>query len=204
MGLFNGVMGAVLNPVNLAQVAMGPAGWASLATRTLVSQVAVNAIQQLGQRLGLPQPMIDMAQAQFAASAGMNGLARQNVREAVQGLSEQFNLSPMQQGDLQRAATQDLNNFISSLSESKEMKEAKAGGKSAGGNWLMALAETLGKKLDKMAGDLEDMAGKLSKDDPSLTAKFGALSQQFGMLFNATNTAIKAIGEAMGNMARKQ
>ncbi|MBX7482742.1 hypothetical protein [Qipengyuania qiaonensis] len=200
-----GLIRAAINPTNLAMMALGgPAGFAAIATRTLVSQIGMNTIQQLGQSLGLPQSMIDMAQASFAASAGMPGLARQEVGQAVSGLADQFNLSPMQQGQLQRAAMDDLNNFVSSLSESREMKEARAGGSRGGGGWLMAIAETLGKELDQMAGDLETMAGNLSKDDPSETARFGALSQQFGMMFNATSTAIKAIGEAMSNMARKQ
>ncbi len=200
-----GLIRAAINPTNLAAFAFGgPAGFMAAAAKTLITQIGMNAIQQLGQQLGVPQSMIDMAQASFAASTGMPNIARQEIRQAVSGLAEQFDLSPMQQGELQRAATQDLNNFISTLSESQEAREARAGGGRQGGNWLMALAEALGEKLDGMADELGDMAESLSKDDPSMTAKFGALSQQFGMMFNATSTAIKSIGEAMSNMARKQ
>jgi putative effector of murein hydrolase len=83
MSFLGGIMKSLVNPMSLMQLAMGPAGWASLAMKTIGSQIAMQVIQKLGQQLGLPQPMIDMAQAAFANASGQPGLARQNIREAV-------------------------------------------------------------------------------------------------------------------------
>ncbi len=200
-----GLLRSVINPVNLVQIAMGPAGWAGLAMRTIGAQIGMNLIQQLGQKIGLPQPMIDMAQSAFASSAGMPGLARQNMQEAIQGIAQQFGLGFRDIASLERAAREDVDNGLNSLlaanSESQEQREARA---SRGGSWLMAIAETLGRKLDAKASKLEGMASKLDDDKPSATAKFSAESQRFSMLFNSTNTAIKTIGEAMSRSANKQ
>ncbi|QTD56142.1 hypothetical protein [Parasphingorhabdus cellanae] len=200
MGI-GGIFKSMVNPMNLAQLAMGPAGWASLATQMIGSAIAQTAIAQLGQMMGLPPSMISAAQNTFALASGTQGMPT-SIGDAVSQVGDMFGLSPSQQGILERNAMSDLNDFVSSLSEGKDAKEARAGGK--GGSWLMAIAEVLGKQLDKQAKELEEMAGQISDDTPSLTAKFGAKSQQFSMMFNATSTAIKAIGEAMSQMARKQ
>lgn len=198
------MFGVNLNPVSLAATTMlGPVGGiaAQLVTQ-LASSIGQQIIQQLGQQLGVPQSAIDMAQGAFAGSMGDVRGQFTNVNEAIGQLGQFYGANPAQIGDVQREMEQAINDFVSQLSEGRESREARAGGGSGG--WLMAIAETLGRELDKMAGDLSNMAGQLSKDDPSMTAKFGALSQQFGMMFNATSTAIKAIGEAMSGMARKQ
>ncbi len=199
------IVRSVMNPINLAQLAMGPAGWASFAMRTIGAQIGMNLIQQLGQRMGLPQPMIDMAQSAFASSAGMPGLARQEMSQAIRGVADSFNLGFRDIAMLENAANRDIDNGLNSLlaanSETQEQREARS---RRGGSWLMAIAETLGRKLDAKAAKLEKMAGKLDDDKPSATAKFSAESQRFSMLFNSTNTAIKTIGEAMSRSANKQ
>lgn len=194
----------VINPSSIAMLAAGPAGWATLAAQSLMSAVGQQIIQQLGDQLGVPQSMIDLAQAQFAGSMGDFQGVRTNLNEAIEGFAGPMNAGPAQTGAAQSQMNDAVNNLVADLAESREAKEAKAGGAAGAGGWLMAIATTLGRELDQMAGDLEQMAGQLSKDDPSMTAQFGALSQQFGMMFNATSTAIKAIGEAMSGMARKQ
>ncbi|WP_281253065.1 hypothetical protein [Sphingomonas spermidinifaciens] len=44
----------------------------------------------------------------------------------------------------------------------------------------------------------------MTKDDPKASAEFSVVSQQLSMLMNATSNAIKTVGEAMSNTARKQ
>ena len=200
-GLGN-VFRSVINPINLASLAMGPAGWANLAMRTIGSQIAMNALQQIGQRMGLPQPMIDLAQASFANQMGMPGLTRQNLTQAVSGFAREHNLSPRQQGDFLRASVDSLNRFVATLSESEDFKAAKSGGKEAGG-WLMALASIMGDKLNAKASQVQSLAGQITDKTPDKTAKFGAASQEFGIMMNATNNAIKSLGEGLSTMARK-
>jgi hypothetical protein len=62
----------------------------------------MNLIQRLGQQIGLPQPMIDLAQSAFANSVGQPGLMRQNIGEAVRGFAQQMDLRPSEAGQLRR------------------------------------------------------------------------------------------------------
>jgi hypothetical protein len=50
---------------------------------------------------------------------------------------------------------------------------------------------------------MDTMANQITDKTPSLTAKFGAKSQEFGIMMNAATNAIKTIGEAQANSARK-
>ena len=118
-------------------------------------------------------------------------------------------------GKQHQAERKRLQQFIEEMSQSEEFKDAKAsGGKgkvagsSAGSTgapgWLMAMAQALGEELDRLGQDMQTRAESLKGDDASASAEFGVVSQQFSMLMNATNNAIKTIGEAMSNTARKQ
>ena len=208
MSFLSGIMKSIINPATLMQLAMGPAGWASLATKMLVSAIGQQVIQQLGQQLGLPQSIINMAQTAFSAASGTQGMPS-TITDAVSQLGQQFNLSPMQQGQLQRAAQNDVNNILeqmaTSLSESKEAKDAKSGGSKS---WLMAIAENLGKIADKLAKEMTDLSNQIGKGDDqakaSTNVKFGAKSQEFSMFFSSANTVIKTLGEALSSGARKQ
>lgn len=207
MSILSSLGGIATNPMSLAQLAMGPAGWASLAARTLMSAIGQQVIQQLGEKLGLPQSTIDMAQGAFCASMGDKAGVRQNMQEAIGGFAEAFNASPAEQGEATREMEDAVNKMVSGMADGEDAKAARAGGKgakgSSGQSWLMALAEALGKKLDKMASEMSSMADQITDKTPSLTAKFGAKSQEFGILMNATTNAIKTVGEGLANSARK-
>lgn len=208
MSILSSLGGIATNPLSIAQLAMGPAGWASLAARTLMSAIGQQVIQQLGEKLGLPQSTIDMAQGAFCASMGDKAGVRQNIEEAIGNFAEQYNASPAEQGEANRQVDDAINNMVSRMADGDDAKAARAGGKggaagSSGQSWLMALAEALGEKLDKMAGEMSKMAGEITDKTPSLTAKFGAKSQEFGILMNAATNAIKTVGEGLSNSARK-
>jgi len=91
------------------------------------------------------------------------------------------------------------------MSESDDFKDAKASrGRNGAQGWLMAMAKVLGQQLDDLGREMTNMASRITRDTPGLSAEFGVVSQQFGMLMNATNNAIKTAGEAMGKMASRQ
>ena len=208
MSFINSFSSQLTNPLSLAQLAMGPAGWASLAARTLMSAIGQQVIQQLGEKLGLPQSTIDMAQGAFCAATGDKAGVRQNLQEAIGGFAETFNASPAEEGAANRDVNDAIDRMVSQMADGEDAKAARAGGKggkagSSGQSWLMALAEALGEKLDKMAGEMSSMADKITDKSPSLTAKFGAKSQEFGILMNAATNAIKTVGEGLSNSARK-
>ena len=193
-----------LNPVSLlATTMLGPAGGiiAQLAQQ-VVSQLGQQLLQNLGDQMGLPQSAIDMAQGAFAGSMGDVMGSAQNLDEALQAFGEESGASPAQIGDAQRMVHDLLRQAASDAMETEEAKDAKAGGK--GGGWLRALARALGESADKAAADLEEKAGNLDNASPSESAEYSADAQAFSMLMNAINTAIKAIGEALGSVARKQ
>lgn len=205
MSFINSLTNAVTNPMTVAQLAMGPAGWASLAARTLMSSIGQQVIQQLGEKLGLPQSTIDLAQGAFAGSMGDTSGVRTNLAEAVNNFAAGFNASPADIGDSTRQLDDVINKMVSQMADGEDAKSARSGGKggASGQSWLMALAEALGKKLDKMAQDMSNMADQITDKTPSLTAKFGAKSQEFGILMNAATNAIKTVGEGLSNSSRK-
>ena len=198
------MFGIDLNPVSLITTAMfGPAGGliAQLAQQ-VVSQFGQQLLGQIGQGMGLPQSAIDLAQSSYSAANGdMQGTAS-NLMDAVDQLGQASGASPAEIGDAQNAIQKLLNQQANDAIESDEAKEAKAGGK--GGGWLRALARALGEAADKTAKKLEQDAKKLDNATPSQSAEYAADAQAFSMLMNSINTAIKAIGEALSSIARKQ
>lgn len=193
-----------LNPVSLlATTMLGPMGGivAQLATQ-LMSQIGQQMIQQMGDQLGLPQSAVDMAQGAFAGSYGDFGGQVGNLHEAIEQLGRETGASPAQMGEADRAIQDLLRDAVMNSTDSEDARAAKSGGRAGG--WLRAMAEALGKKLDAAAHEMQDLANKIDKEDPSTTTDFQVASQEFNMLMNAANTAIKSIGEAMSNTARKQ
>jgi hypothetical protein len=209
---------ALITPQNLMLAMTGPAGWGAIATQTLLSTVGSQVIQQLGQQMGLPQSMISLAQSAFSQNfAGAGGAL--SLNQAVSGLAQQFNLSPSQQGNLQRASQDFANNLTSMFvdrlrgggGEDDDSKAFASGGK-AGGSLLMKIAIALGKLLDKKMtemANLTDEIGRLGSggDNQSklgeLTGKLQGLSQEVSMLSNALTNTIKTIGESNSTIARK-
>ncbi len=197
---------SLINPMTLAQVAMGPAGWASIAMRTIGTAIGQQLIQQVGQRLGLPPALISMAQNSFAAATGSQGFPR-SINEAVSQLGGQYGLSAAMEGALSRSAKIDFNNLMRDVMGSDEYKAAKSGG---GKGFLERLAVALGKALDQKmnkAASLADQIGKQGDSSQSklgeLNGKLSAVTQEIGILSQALNNTIKSIGEAQATLARK-
>ena len=193
------------NPVSiLATTALGPLGGiASQLLTQLASSVGQQILQSVGEKLGLPQSTIDLAQGVFAGSIGDAQGAQLNLSEAVGQLGNFYGASPAEVGDVERQVADYVDQAATSLAEGKDAKEARATG---GQSWLMALAATLGETSDKLAGELEDLSHTLGEGEnkSSQNLLFGAKSQEFSQFFSSANTVIKAIGEALASGARKQ
>jgi hypothetical protein len=233
MGIsFGGLLKSVMNPMSLAQLAMGPAGWASLAMKAIGSQIAMQLIQKLGQQMGLPPAMIDLAQAAFASASGQPGLAKQNIGEAVRGFTQQMDLRPSDAGRLERElngmadkSLDSMSKLVDDFMEKLANKKPKGPGEDeeVGGSWLVAFAKAMGKVLDKKALQIQTQSDKVvaaTKKQEGVSTEseeykkaqsemMGAntllqgLSQEMNILSNAATTVIKTVGEAQTTIARK-
>ncbi|MGK6325172.1 hypothetical protein ACMGDM_19065 [Sphingomonas sp. DT-51] len=208
MSFLGGIMRSAVNPLSLAQLAAGPAGWATLAMRTLASAVGQQVLQQLGQQLGLPQSVISLAQNSYGAATGTLG-GPLNIQDAVSGLADQFGLSALEQGQLTRSANDAFRSLSNSLAESDEFKAARTG--KGGESIFMKIARVLGELADKKLGEMVGLAdqigattdGKQQNEITSLTGKMQGKSQEFGLISNAMTNVIKTIGEGVSTISRK-
>lgn len=202
-------MSGSFNPINLvssvalAALTGGGSLYAQLAAQ-VVSQFGQELIQNMGQRGGMPQMDIELAQADFTSRYGdVQGTAN-NLSDAVAAFGQQTGASPADIGDTQRMVQDLLHRTAADAMESEEVKDARAGGGKSGGGWLRAIARAMGEAADKTADKLEKDARGLDNAKPSESAEYSADAQAFSMLMNSINTAIKSIGESLGTMARKQ
>jgi hypothetical protein len=212
-------MGINMNMGMIAQIALaaatgGASAMVTMAAQQLATQVAMNVIQQVGEQLGLPQSMIDIAQAGFAAQSGRTGLARMETGQAVQNFAGQLGLSPSEQGNVARAADDAVDNAVSQIMDnirndrfgvdenggSRSRDRASTSGKS----FIMMIAEILGNKLNEAAKELEEKADSTDWKDGKDMSEYNALVQQFNTLMSSVNSAIKSIGEALTTMAKRQ
>lgn len=193
----------------LATAALGPGGgiMAQLATQ-MYSQMGQQLIQLMGNNMGLPQSQIDFAQSSFTGRIGDFAGSVQNFNEGsfldtIETMGQRTGASPSDIGGAQRDAQEALSQVLNDLAQNDEVREARSGG-GRGGSWLRAMAEVLGQKLDDLAHEMQDLAGRVNKDDPSTSTDFTVVSQEFNMLMNAVTNALKTIGEAMGKSAARQ
>ncbi|BBD03213.1 MULTISPECIES: hypothetical protein [Sphingobium] len=195
------------NPVSLlATAALGPLGGivAQLAQQ-VVSQLGQQLVGQLGQQLGLSQGIIQDAQQNFTDQlTGFQGGSATDANDAISQLGETLGASPTEIGQAQNDFQNAIDDILSNIAGGDDVKDARAGGTGKAAGWLMAMAKELGGKMDSMAKDIEKLSKKADGKNPGASTEFTAMSQQFGILSNAAATGLKAIGEAMSNMARKQ
>ena len=77
-------------------------------------------------------------------------------------------------------------------------------GSAASGAGLGSLAAVLGELLDKRVEGLKNFASTLPDDPtPSQSTQLQVLTQEFSVLMNAVDNAIKTIGEGEKNSASK-
>ncbi len=84
-------------------------------------------------------------------------------------------------------------------------------------SWYEALAEALGNALDAQAAKVEELSNKVNNmegsgtggsgsetDKPSVMTDLQAASQKLSFMMSAANDVLKTIGQAIGEIARKQ
>jgi hypothetical protein len=196
--MLGGILKSLVNPANLAMLAMGPGGIAAMAVKMLGTAIGQQIIQQLGKQLGLPPAITQMAQQAFGAAMGQPGGGIQSIGQAASEIGKMFNLSPAQTGEMERVANnsaRDISNTVSNFNFESE-------GKAEGQSWVMALVKALGPKLNELGSKMSKLAGEATKS-PEKASEFQAVSQEFNLLMTSLTGAIKTIGEAQATAARK-
>lgn len=210
---------SMVSQIALSAVTGGIGGIIMQALKQVALQVMDQILQNVGQQLGLPQSVIDGAQALGHAAAGDTQGASQNWQEALAGVGA----SPFDIGAAQQAAdagaaegTNSANQaWTQSLGDSVDENGGRAGRGQAGGakggeSFLYAIARAMGNALDKKMNEMKTKADNLGNLDSqssqygSESAKLQALGQEVSILSNALNQAIKSIGESATTLARKQ
>ncbi len=218
-----GLFKSLINPATLMQLAMGPAGWASIAAKMVLTAVAKEVIMQIGQKLGLPPAVISMAQEAFSAATGSAG-GPDTGRAALDQLGRAFNFSPAQMGQASRAVDTARDGMRAILEG--QMRRAGSSTEDAegdeGGSVLMKIARALGKIMDdkmnlmaKKGVELGNLGenGALKKDGSfnaegqskygKVTGEMQALGQELSIVSQALANTLKSIGEASSTIARK-
>lgn len=217
MSFLGGLTGSLFNPISLAQVAMGPAGWASLAARVVMQAVGQQIIQSLGQKLGLPQGVIDLAKTAFSTAAGgAGGLGGSplSIGDAVGQVASGSGMTAAAQGALTRELTDQAENiaeklFTASREGSDRAKtEGSRNGKVGSGNWLRAIAEAMAASMDSKIEEMQSLAKTYdgqSKDNKSTKTMtdLQVATQEFSYIMQSTTNMIKTIGEGLSTIARK-
>jgi hypothetical protein len=208
-GIFGGPIGAMIGQAvgNLVQDAIGGA--------------VKDTVNDLQKEHGMPKFLGDLIKDKVDEVLG--GLKDTNVpAEAETAAKEHFG------SDLDAFKSEFQQNLMKNIldamgdDESRSSKGGKGGG---GGGWLQAIAKAMGKTLGDKASEMVNLSNKMSqlneakadigKDDTQANeqnarefnetmTKFQATSQEYSMLNNVFSTAIKALGEALSSMARKQ
>lgn len=231
MNIFGGGGNIFSGIANLAlQGALGVmTGGTSLLVTTALKGVMMavgdQLIEKLGQQLGLPPAITDMAQAAFHAAAGDPGGAVQNLQEASQGLASAIGGDVFDQGQIERTGNEAVSKLLDEVlkgvregsDEEGNKKDAKAALGSKGESFLVAFAKALGKTIDrKMENMMEiskkidaqtqaanDSGGKKQAVVGELSAELQGLSQEVNFISQALTNSVKAIGESVSTIARK-
>lgn len=186
----------------------------------LAKQVMMSVVDKVIEQLPTDQSTKDLLQAGFHAGMGDTEGAIQNAREFVDDIAQQSGASPSDQADAQRSINDfqdamqqlltqmvqqnDENNQDSKGSDAPVQRGGTAAQGGGGGKgWLWAIAEALGKQCNQLADEMSAKADSLDAKDPKSVAEFQTITQQFSLLMNTTTNAIKSLGEAMANTARK-
>jgi hypothetical protein len=210
-GGFN--IGSLVSTAALAVATGGTSLAVSVALKSLMTQIGSAVIQQVGQQLGLPQAVIDVAQGAFHAATGDFAGAASNLSEASEQLASAVGGGAFEAGEIERQA----NDVVRQLTENtlKRAREGEGGAESGGAegkkSFLVRLAEALGKIVDSKMERAIELGEKIDKAQDSkkpkvasLSAEMQAVGQEIGFITQALNTVIKSIGESASTLARKQ
>ncbi|MBV7256945.1 hypothetical protein KCG44_09140 [Pacificimonas sp. WHA3] len=228
-GGFNFDFGSIVNFAAQAALGIATGGTSMLATmamQQIVSAIGQQVIQQLGQQLGLPQSIIDTAQGAFAGALGDTQGATQNYQEAISGFAEQFGMSPMDEGNILRAADslyskldEVLQEFMQSNARGGRAASQGQGAGGAGeggvqaadglvadvtaeGGFLVKLAALLGEVLDKkmeQMGNLAESINQIGEDQSS----FGEVDEGNMAEFDSMKTDLMSKSALLQGVAQE-
>lgn len=150
-------------------------------------------LQGIGERLGVPQSIIDAAQGIFHNALGDTAGARQNYQEALD------QLSPMDRAHHDAQAKDALNDLI--MCGARQGTDASESDE--GESWLMALAGAMAEKINAQKEDVLELEGKVTGDDAGATARFSAASQELNLMMTTSQNVIKTLGDGLAALARK-
>jgi hypothetical protein len=195
-GIFGGPIGAMIGQAvgNLLQEAVGKA--------------AKETVDHMQKNHGMPKFLADQAKSRIDECIASQ---RKDVpQEATDCARERFG-----------GPIRDFGNDLSSsmCRHASRGFEEEGGG---GGGWLQAIAKAMGKTLGEKAAKMVELSEEMSAKSAEganlegdkakqnanefnqLMTKFQATGQEYSMLNNVFSTAIKALGESLSSMARKQ
>lgn len=191
-------------------------------------QILDKAIQNVGDKLGLPQSIIDMAQSTAHYSMGDIAGGLQNAGEAVEGVVA--NLNPFDASSIGQQiddASSRLSGIMLSALKGEECQGVAEGqGEGKGdANWLVAIAKALGEMVGKRAANMQETLGKMeginnreipssgedktealqqqSQDFMEANSQFQAESQMFNIMAQTTSNVIKTLGQGISTIAQK-
>lgn len=193
-GMFGGPIGAAIGQAvgNMLQEAVGDA--------------VKDGTQQLQQEHGMPSFVADLVKQ--AVNQTLDGLRDNSVpAETQQAAQDHFGT------DMRGVKDAVQKDFVNEVLAARGQQGSEDNG---GGGWLQAIAKAMGKTLGDKAGKMVELSQKMSANSSSGNDKakaqefnndmtqFQATGQEYSMLNSVFSTAIKALGEALSAMARKQ
>jgi hypothetical protein len=222
MSFLSGLLRTVA-PLALAALTGGAAApLMAMAMKTIGSEILKMVVDFVGQQLGSAFSDINRAQSSIEDRFGTRG---QTAQRAIEQFGEAVGASPFDIGQMQNQfdlVAQTLkDNMKSAFDNMSPARKEKLKGK-GGLSWLQVMADAMSKildaslaKLDQKSTALVDtikagkgLKGDAVKDNSADTQKaqtdFTVASQEFSILMNSVNTALKTVGEGLTTMARKQ
>jgi hypothetical protein len=181
-------------------------------------EVAKQFIQYAGEKLNLPQPIIDMAKMALGNAAGMPDAARASGAQMFGGLARELQLSPSSAGRFERSMNEIVRNGSRSLEAEfdrsmpsltgSSSKRSLIGDEEEGGSWLVALAKAMGKVMDDKALKMQTLSNEIGAmtggsgnqkagtlnglDGTIMTGKGDSQNAKFGSAISAESTKISS------------
>lgn len=222
MSFLSGLLKTVA-PLALTALTGGAAApFLAMAMKAIGAELLKAAIGFIGQQLQASFSDINNAQSTVNDNLGSSN---RRVSEIIQELGEQVGASPQEVGQSQNIADMMLKQLENNIKEtfaniSPGRKEKMKGG--GGKSWLQLMADSMSKVLDASLRKVDlkstaladiqraggNLKGQAAADNAAQSTKanseFAVANQEFSILMNSVNTAIKTIGEGLATMARKQ
>jgi hypothetical protein len=214
-GIFGGPIGSMIGEAvgNMLQGAVGGA--------------MNGAMDQLQREQGMPKFIAD--QVKQVVGEVLDGLKNGDVPAEDAGAAQENFGGAMQ--NFEQRLQQSIVDAVMDQLRGQGGDEAEGSGKGrggkgssggAGGGWLQAIAKAMGGVLGDKAANMVKLSQEMSALNQKRTGKgdeadqkaaadfnekmtqFQATSQEYNLLNSTFSTAIKALGEALSTMARKQ